>query len=114
MNANISSEANSEDGLERLLRSFFQAEMAKPKFSPPEVAATAPARLPQQRSSLARSRIVLALSLLLVLGGLWLLLGHRSTSVLPPPAGMGNSAAERHDPFQPAKATEPNFSTHRR
>jgi len=29
MNANRSQEADSEDGLDRLLRSYFQAEMAK-------------------------------------------------------------------------------------
>ncbi|HLW66295.1 MAG TPA: hypothetical protein VKS79_13360 [Gemmataceae bacterium] len=113
MNANLSPEADSEDGLDRLLRSYFQAEMTKSKFAPPEVAGVAPARLPQQRATLFRSRIVLALSLLLVLSGLWLLLGNRSRSSLPVPAGMNNSAAERHDPFQPAQPARPDSSPHR-
>jgi hypothetical protein len=113
MNANLSQEADSENGLERLLRSYFRAEMAKSKFAPPEVAGVAPARLPQQRATLLRSRIVLALSLLLVLTGLWILLGSRSQFMLPPPAGMNDSAAERHELFQPAKPAQPDSSPRR-
>jgi hypothetical protein len=113
MNANRSQEADSEDGLDRLLRSYFQAEMAKSKFSPPDVEPVGPARMPQQRANLFRSRVVLALSLLLVLTGLWFLLANRSGSTLPPPAGMNDTAAERHDPFQPAKPSQPDSSTHR-
>ena len=114
MNANRTLETDSEDGLDRLLRSYFQAEMAKSKFSPPDVEPVGPARMPQQRANLFRSRVVLALSLLLVLTGLWFLLGNRSGSTLPPPARMNDSAAERHDPFQLAKPAQPDSSTHRR
>ncbi|HEV3142446.1 MAG TPA: hypothetical protein VGZ47_01025 [Gemmataceae bacterium] len=114
MNAKTSStDPLAEDGLHRLLRDFFQAEMAKTSFSPPDVGLVAPAPKPQQRSTLLRSRIVLALSLLLVLSSLWFLLGNRSGSVLPPPAGVENSAAHRHDLFQPEKPAKPDSSTHR-
>jgi hypothetical protein len=113
MNTKPTLEADSEDGLDRLLRSYFQAELAKAKISPPDVGPVGPARAPHRRTTLFRSRIVLALSLLLVLCGLWYLLANRTTSILPPPAGMNNSAAERHGPFQPAQPAQPDSSTHR-
>ena len=114
MNAKTSSaDSNTEDGLHRLLRDFFQAEMAKTTFSPPDVGSIVPGRISQPRSTLVRSRVVLALSALLVIGTLWFLISNRSSSVLPPPAGVNNSAAERHDPLQNTSPAKPDSSNPR-
>jgi len=114
MNAkSTKTESNTEDGLQRLLRDFFHAEMAKTTFSPPDLGAVSPALIAQPRSILARSRLVLALSALLVIGTLWFLVANRSTSVLPPPAGVNNSAAERHDLFPKSNPEKPDSSNRR-
>jgi hypothetical protein len=97
------------DELDGLLRAFFQAEMPDPWPSleapvPREpVLSPAPAPLPERRvGSLFYSRLSLAASLALCLGGIWFLTGPgalpSSVSKFSIPGRPGDGSAQRPKP----------------
>ncbi len=98
--ADPASTFRSGDDLDGLLRQFFQAEMPDPwpRLVPPE-AASAPAPVRWRGWTLLRSRLALAASLALLVGGQLLLAGsYRSNEAARP----RNSRKVAKDPRTPA------------
>jgi len=90
------------DGLEDVLQAFFRAEMPEPwpAFTPPAPAAAVPVR----RRSLSRSRLTLAASVVLLLGGSLSLAHLFPASEGTPGPGSGPGIAARPRLHQPERA----------
>jgi hypothetical protein len=111
MNATTpNNDAHAEDNLHPLLQDFFRGEMSKCTFSPPSVTRSELSRMPQQRPTMVRGRVILAVSVLAVLGGLWFLVGNRPAGyVNTDPINVGDKKAENSNPFRPAHPAKPSL-----
>src|SRR5262245_35019364 len=101
-------EAQPEDGLDRLLREYFQTQVPR-EFPPLPVDRAQPASVAlfKQPSSSSRSRWVLAVCVALVLLGFGLLRSH-SNGKIPSPAGIGaDDTANGKDPMSPKVPHQP-------
>jgi hypothetical protein len=96
MNAN--DQFPTENGVDRLLLSFFKAELPDPF---PMMKAPVNAELPMpvvmrnpHRGELTKSRLSLAASVALLVGGCWYLSGQMGTSTERPKVGKGDDSAK--------------------
>jgi hypothetical protein len=101
-----------EHGVDRLLSAFFKAELPDPF---PMMKAPARAELPmpantnslsrdERRTAISNSRLSLAASVALILGGCWYLSGQISAPIERPTVGKGDDSAKI--PKEIRKATE--------